>query len=112
MDKDIETIIAGFLAYLKKQKKTHLLPKILEVLEAKVEEEEKRGEIISALPLTQAQIRKVEEFLRTSLKKKIKLKNLIDERILGGLKIKFKDLLIDETVLGRLRRLKEEAYGY
>ena len=110
MDKDIKTIVSGFLAYLKKQGKLHLLPGVVEKLKKRAEEQEMKGEIISAIPLSPSQIRKIEVFLQTRLKQKVKMENMTDQKILGGLIIRFKDLVIDESLAGKLRELKRKVF--
>ena len=67
-----------------------------------------KGEIISALPLKDAQILDFEKETGALLRKNVKLVNQIDKSIIGGIKIYIDGKLIDASVRGRLDELKEK----
>lgn len=65
-----------------------------------------KAEVISAKKLKAAEIKKVSESISQSTGKKVECENIIDASIIGGLKIKIGSKLIDNSVSGRLERLK------
>ena len=67
-----------------------------------------KGEILSAVPLSDSQIKKFEVETGTLLKKSVKLENRIDKSILGGVKIYFDGKLIDASIRNRLDELREK----
>lgn len=65
------------------------------------------GEVISAIKLSQEQVSKMEELLSKKYGKNIKLKNKIDQDIIGGILVKIGNEQIDGSVKARLEDLKE-----
>lgn len=66
------------------------------------------GKILSAVPLTDEQIARFEEETGKLMGEKIMLKNRIDPSLIGGVKIKVDGKLIDASVSGRLKHMKEK----
>lgn len=66
------------------------------------------GKIYSAVPLTEEQIARFEEETGKLMGEKIQLKNKVDKTLIGGVKIKVDGKLIDASVSGRLRHMKEK----
>ncbi len=65
------------------------------------------GKIYSVVPLTEEQIARFEEETGKLMGEKIQLKNKIDKNLIGGVKIKVDGKLIDASVSGRLKHMKE-----
>lgn len=65
-----------------------------------------RAEVFSRYPLSEGEFKRIEKILAGMTGKKISLRQVIAERVLGGFEIKVGDLLIDATVRGRLEELK------
>lgn len=63
-------------------------------------------EITSAKALSNVQNKKILEALSSRLGKKIIPDFVVDPEILGGLKIKYGSVMIDDSVLGKLNRLE------
>jgi F-type H+-transporting ATPase subunit delta len=64
-------------------------------------------EIISSNELTNEQIIAIIATLETRFKKKIKTTMVIDASIIGGLIIKYNGQVLDDSVIGKLKSLKE-----
>ncbi len=62
-------------------------------------------EIVSAQPLTGAQEEKLRQALTTHFRKTVKINKRIDEDLLGGVVIRADDIVIDDSVRGRLKQL-------
>lgn len=65
-----------------------------------------RAEVISRYPLSDGEIKRITALLTGAVGKKISLRQVIAERVLGGFEIKLGDTIIDATVRGRLEAMK------
>lgn len=110
-DNNIDGIVQGILNYLQAEGKADLLPDIVEKFREKLDEEELRGKVISAVALTSEQLAKLEDILAKKINKKVKMKNIVDKSIIGGLIVRYKDIIIDQSIQGKLEEIKEEVYG-
>ena len=69
------------------------------------------AKIYSAVPLSEEQLSRLKEKLHNKLSSEIKLKTVIDENMLGGIKIEFEDKVIDGSVRKQLHDIKEVISG-
>ena len=60
------------------------------------------GKVYSVIPLTPTQLQKIEKIMSKRFNNRIILKNVIDEDLIGGLKIQIRNSLIDISVAGKL----------
>ena len=65
-----------------------------------------RADVFSRYPLSEGEFKRIEKMLACMTGKKISLRQVIAERVLGGFEIRVGDTLIDATVRGRLDALK------
>jgi F-type H+-transporting ATPase subunit delta len=65
-----------------------------------------RAEVYSRFPLSEGEVKRIEKMLGCVTGKKINLRQVIAERVLGGFEIKVGDTLIDATVRGRLDSMR------
>ncbi|OGR43017.1 MAG: ATP synthase F1 subunit delta [Elusimicrobia bacterium GWA2_61_42] len=65
-----------------------------------------RAEVFSRYPLSAGELERIETLLAKASGKRIGLRNIITERVIGGFEIKIGDTLIDATVRGRLDAMK------
>ena len=63
--------------------------------------------VISAVPLNEAQQSAIEAKLEARLQRKVKLNCSVDESLIAGVIIRAGDLVIDNSVNGRIRRLSD-----
>ncbi len=108
---EVDTIVSAFTDYLKKQNKLDLLPEISKRLSMLVRGELAQGTIVSAVPVTADQIRKIEERLTRKFGNKIELVNVVNPAIIGGIIVQFGDVVIDESVKSKLNAIEEKLYG-
>ena len=66
------------------------------------------AEVRSAVPLDDTQRRRIEEALSRSTGKRVEVKVIVDESVLGGIVATVGDTVIDGTVRHRLDQLKEQ----
>jgi len=67
-------------------------------------------EIISAVPLTEAQLQKLEERLIRLVKKRLDIKTTVDPSLLGGVRIIVDNTVIDESIKRKLLDMKQNLY--
>ncbi len=65
-----------------------------------------RAEVYSRYPLSEGEVKRITALLTASSGKKIALRQVIAERVLGGFEIKIGDTVIDATARGRLEAMK------
>ena len=65
-----------------------------------------RAEVYSRYPLSEGELKRINALLTGSGGRKIILRGVIAEHVLGGFEIKIGDTLIDATVRGRLDALR------
>jgi ATP synthase F1 delta subunit len=66
------------------------------------------GTAYSAVPLSESRIKRLEEETGKLLKKNVRLDNLIDDDVIGGVRIFIEGKLIDASVRKRLDTMKEQ----
>jgi F-type H+-transporting ATPase subunit delta len=109
--KKADEIVKGFLSYLSSQGELDLLPEIIEELKKISKERRNVAQVISALPLSDEEEEEILKFLQTQFGSDLKLATLIDPQILGGLVIKVGDQVIDKSLAGKLKEIKERLEG-
>lgn len=64
--------------------------------------------VISSVPLTEDLIREMEKMLSNLARKDVLIKNEVDESIIGGFIIRIKEKVLDASIQGQFRKLKEK----
>jgi F-type H+-transporting ATPase subunit delta len=64
--------------------------------------------VVTAVPMNEAMQEQMSESLGAMTGKKVSVVNVVDESVLGGVKIRIEDRVIDNTISNRLNQLKEE----
>ncbi len=98
-----------FLQVLARNGRLPLIPEIqrqFEELKA-LEEKTLDVEVLSAFPLSDAEIVGLQTALQTKFEKQVTLTSSVDQHLLGGAIIRTGDMVIDGTVRGRLDKLAE-----
>ncbi len=70
-----------------------------------------RAEVYSRYPLSEGEVKRIDRMLHGITGKKINLRQIISERVIGGFEIKVGDALIDATVRGRLEAMRAGLLG-
>ena len=66
----------------------------------------KDGIVYSVNPLDQNQMLKIENAISVKLNCKVELVNVIDEKLIGGVKVQVEDKIFDGSIKNRLENLK------
>ncbi|OGR69284.1 MAG: ATP synthase F1 subunit delta [Elusimicrobia bacterium GWC2_61_19] len=70
-----------------------------------------RADVFSRYPLSAGEMKRIETLLAGVSRKRVGLRNITTERVIGGFEIQIGDTLIDATVKGRLAALAAELAG-
>lgn len=101
--------VENFIKLLAKNNRLEALPAIKQRFEVLKAEYEKAAEVkvISASPLSDEQLQRLNEKLTTKLGRKVNIETEIDASLIGGLIIRADDMVIDGSVSGKLEKLSE-----
>ncbi|MBV8939223.1 MAG: ATP synthase F1 subunit delta [Alphaproteobacteria bacterium] len=96
-----------FVRRLSLNNRLNLLPLIAGAFAAlaRAESGELAAQVISAKPLTEAQISAITKALHQATGKQVKIETSVDKRLLGGLKVQIGSTLLDASLSGKLTRL-------
>ena len=106
---DIDTQGKRFLNVLADAKRLPLLGEIHEQFEALKAADERSldVEVLSAFELTSEQVDRLSETLHKRFHKTISITSEVDRSLIGGVLIRAGDIVIDNTIRGRLNKLNE-----
>lgn len=104
----VENRIPNFLKILIDKQRFDVFEEIYSLFEKKYYEKEKiaKGYIYSPRKMEKLDIEKVEKTLTKKFNKKVELKNLLDEDLIGGFRVQLEGKFIDNSIKGRLEDLK------
>ena len=107
------TLDAGMQNFVRVLAENHrllLLPEIAAQFEAARAQVENTVdvEVVSAVPLSEAQSESLKQALNARLKRQVRMQNSVDSALLGGAIVRAGDLVIDGSLKGRLERLATE----
>lgn len=99
----------NFVLVLAANKRLQLLPEIAAIFEDLKAEHEKTVdvEVISAYAMDAAAQGKLAAALKQRLQRDVKLNTRVDRSLIGGLVVRAGDLVIDDSVRGKLNKLSE-----
>lgn len=107
----VEKELIEFLAFVLRKRRIEFLPEIAEVYDQLADEFEGlvRVEVASFAPLSPEERKRLLEALsRLTGGKQVALTEHEDKGLLGGVTVRIGDVLVDGSVAGRLKRLREE----
>jgi len=101
----VEEIVAGFIDYLKSKNQLNNLPKIIDCLNKQVANQQNTALVISSAALNSSEIEKIHQFLKKKLGKDFAIDLEVDKALMGGIKIKVGDQIIDLSLNNRLNQM-------
>lgn len=106
----VDLLTFKFMQLLCQKKRANLLPEIIERFEDLVLDFKGivRGELVSTIKLGSEQIQRITNKISEITGKSIQLQERIDETLVGGFVVKFKDTVIDLSINGQLEKLREK----
>lgn len=98
---------ANLVRLLAENDKLAALPEIAELYELRRAEAEGsvEAEVISAFAMSEPELEKLAAGLKKRLGREVRIKNRVDESLLGGALIQVGDMVIDGSIRGRLERM-------
>ena len=112
-DLDLSELTAHFLGVLADKRRLGVLPAILRVLHEMLAAErgEATAEVISAVPLSEAQLGEVEKSLAGYLDQAVRLVASVDPGLIGGLVVRVGSRMIDASLKTKLQQLELSMRG-
>ncbi|WP_392564956.1 F0F1 ATP synthase subunit delta [Orbus wheelerorum] len=106
---ELDEYRTNFIKVMAENKRLALLPEVLTLFIKYVLESQAVADVdvISASPLTEAQLNKIKAAIEQRLSRKVKLECHIDKSIISGFIIRTGDMVIDSSIRGRLNRLSD-----
>ncbi len=101
-------VTKGVISYLSRNNSLGLLPQIAQqaLKVAKPQTDPNTAIIESVIPLSPKQLETVQSWLKTQLKRdRIEMVNRTNPNLIGGIKIKIADLVIDQTIASQVDQL-------
>lgn len=111
-DSTVETLILEFSKQLKSKGNERLAPAIANRFTEIFGKRIRRGKLITAFPLEEKKIEEISKMIFEKFHKKIHFTNVVDKHILGGIIIRFGDIVIDESIKNQLEAIKHTVYGH
>ncbi len=106
----VSTYVYNFLLLLIKKRRIKHIVSICQCFQSLCNEYFgiKVGKIWSAYELSKDELIKVEEAMNKKLNKKVQLRMIIDESLIGGIKVEIDNHIYDDSLSYRLEALKQE----
>jgi len=106
---EINGSMQNFIAVLAENKRLPLLPEIFGLFDILKAEQEKTVdvEISTAFELLDETEKKLAQAIKAKLNRDVKIHSQVDKNLIGGMVIRAGDLVIDDSVRGKLHKLAE-----
>ena len=101
-----DSIVSGFLQYLKKEGSLSLLPEIARKLSSKADEISLTAKVLTTTKLAEGQRKEISTILSTNFGVK-SADFLEDESLVGGMKVWIGDKVIDLSIQNKLNQLNK-----
>jgi len=108
---ELEETVRKFLLLLVEKGRISLLPQIYAAFTHMIDDQQGRLQvtIISATPVAESEIREItQSLMQARHKKEVRALNLIDENLLGGMRVEVDGAVFDATLKAKLSALKSK----
>lgn len=101
-------MLGNALTLMASKRRLFVLPQLVGCLRARIAEEkgEVTADVISAQPLSDANLAELTKVLGDSAKKTVKLNSTVDSTLIGGLVVKMGSRMIDTSIRAKLNALQ------
>ncbi len=105
-------VVAIFLDLLLRKKRLALFPFIVDDFEARLEQSQgiRRAEVVSAVPLTPAETKRLQAALEHHTRARIRLEAGVDPELLGGALVRIGDRVVDRSVRTLLESISRQLH--
>lgn len=109
IDSSMDEQVINLVTQLAEHKRLLLLPEITEQFKAQKNQHDKMSDVqvASAFETTVDQDKQLEDFLAKTLNSDVTVTSTVDKNLIGGVVIRAGDLVIDNSIRGRLAKLNE-----
>lgn len=109
----VDPLACNLLALMASRLLAHMLPEVLDQYRHLVDRHRgiERAQVVTAVPLTEEERRRVAETLRHMVGKEVRLTAQVDPSIIGGLVAKVGDKVLDGSIRTRLQEMKRSLVG-
>jgi F-type H+-transporting ATPase subunit delta len=107
----VEVVAKNFAKLLAGRKQLALWPQVIDQLEKIYDQESGaiQAQIVSVRPLSKKTVGLISGYLqKIAQAKKVEIKPIVDKNILGGVIIKYDDKVLDGSLKGQVRLLKQK----
>lgn len=106
----VNELTIKFLEVLVRKNRSHFIFEVMEMFLAQYKTHEKIADAVlyTATKTTEATNDSVTKMLHDATGEDVRLKTVIDEDLIGGFKIRYKDRLLDASVSSKLNELKKD----
>ncbi|GAB4329784.1 MAG: ATP synthase F1 subunit delta [Calditrichia bacterium] len=108
--KKVSALTYNFLRLLLHKKRENLLPDLLDAFAAMLDAEHGilRGELFTAHPFTDQQVKDLKKRLDKYTGKDVVLSQTVQPELLGGFVVRLQDMVIDSSIKNQLERMREK----
>jgi F-type H+-transporting ATPase subunit delta len=105
----IGPVLLNFLRMLQEQQRLHDLPELAGICYQRVSESRRMaaGELVAARPVSPSQVALIEQEVSRILNKDVHLRTQVDPDLLGGVRVRVGDLVLDGTLEHYFRSVQE-----
>ncbi|MCR4280534.1 MAG: ATP synthase F1 subunit delta [Candidatus Komeilibacteria bacterium] len=109
-EKSDKKVINNLVEYIRRHRLQSWIPALLREAEFKYRQGQptKPVRVFSRYELTAAQLKEVKRTVSKEIGDDLEIINIVDEQLLGGIRVRFEDQLWDMSVRGRLERLASD----
>jgi len=106
----IDELTLKFILLITDKGREMILPTILLQYRELLDEKQRivEANIVTAIPLSEHQTEILTNKLKQITKKNVRIKTMYDSSIIGGFKVRIKDMVLDGTISYQLEKLKEK----
>lgn len=105
----LSPLVKNFLGLLIEKRRTNVVYEIKDSYDALLDEKRGFGDafVVSAFPLSEEECEKIKAHLEAEFQRKMRLSVEVDKSLIAGVRIQYKDYVMDTSYKAKLERLTE-----